>query len=164
MKKNVFAALMALFAFAAVSCAFQDKWPDTYEDLEWVEISRKEAARIWDGYDTVSMRHGPLTIWEKWIGTKPQKWIGCALEGDSYATAEASIVLLGIGRLTTFPDKEPDNSIFYMKKNDSSVIKIEHLPVNEMDEFKQEVYKDGWCVEKMTYRNFSSYDLFFIKY
>ena len=153
-----------LLAFAAVSCAFQDEWPDTYEDLEWVEISRDEAAQIWKSYDTVTMRHGPLTIWEKWMGTKPQKWIGCTLDGDSYETAEASIIALCVGHLTTFPAKEPDNSVFYMKKNDRSVIKIEHPPVDSSDDFTMEVYKDGWCVEKMTYRNFSSYDLFYIKY
>lgn len=162
LKCTVFVFL--LFSFSTVSCAMQDEWPQTYEDIEWTEISRSQASEIWESYDTSTMRHCNLVIWQKWIGLKAQKWTGCEINGSSYEDAQASVAMSLIGKITTRPENEVENAVFYMKKNDSSLIKIERMPEEGVDNCTIDIYKKGWCVVKKTYRDFSSYEFNYIEY
>jgi hypothetical protein len=163
-KINIFICLFAVLTFFP-SCAFQDEWPDTYEGIEWEEITQDQAIEIWKGYDTSSMRLGPLTIWQKWLGTSPQKWVGCTLVGDSYKEAEAEIALCTVGKLTTDPAKENENALFYRQKGNNRLVKIERSPLIATEDYELDIYKDGWAVVKNSYgASFSRYELFYIKY
>ena len=166
MEKLVRALILSFFmSLSLLSCAFQDNaMPELYEDVEWVEISRNEAVEIWQDYDTQTMRYGTLTIWQKWCGTKPQKFLGCAIEGDKYENAEGLMLSYCIGKLTVNPAEVDDTAVFYKKKGDSSIIKIEK-PVSETSEFNYlNVYKNGWCVISNHYSGLSSYEKLYIKY
>lgn len=158
------ALIFLILSLNFVSCAMQDEWPQTYDDIEWTEISRSQASEIWKTYDTSTMRHCDLVIWQKWIGLKPQKWSGCQISGSSYQDAQASVAASLIGKITTNPEEEEQNAVFYMKKNDTSLIKIERMPKEGVDNCTIDIYKNGWCVVKKTYRNFSSYEFNYIEY
>ena len=157
--------LSYVLALSLSSCAFQDdSMPDLYEDVEWVEIDKNEAVEIWKNYDTHTMRSGTLTIWQKWCGTKPQKFLGCSIDGDTYENAEGLMLSYCIGRLTVNPAEESENAVFYKMKDNTSIIKIEK-PVAGTDSFNYlDVYKDGWCIVKNKYNGVDSYEKLYIKY
>ena len=161
--------LLSLFlvSLCLVSCAFQSEWPEeyeSYENAEWEEITRDQAIQIWSSYDK-TMRDCSLTIWEKWMGTSPQKWTGGYIGGDTYESADGNIILLCIGNLTTDPANENDNAVFYRQKGNNSVIKIENSNGGAYN-YAMNIYKDGWAVVKKNYdaENFTGYEFYYIKY
>ena len=165
MKKSFILSALIILSLCLTACAVQDEWPEDYENIDWVEISRDQAIEIWKNYDTTTLRDCSITVWVKWIGLKPQKWTGGEVTGSSYEDAEGAYALAGIAPLTTNPEKEKDNAVFYMKRNDSSVVKIERPDSSKNDpEFRMNIYKDGWCVVEKWYREFSSYEFYFIEY
>lgn len=167
MKSKIILVISAFFSLALVSCAFQDqKMPDTYEtyeNVEWVEISRAEAVKISSTYDK-SMRYGTLTVWQKWFGTKPQKFVGCLIDGDSYERAEGMVVTMTIGRLTIDHEIANESALFFKMKGNNSVIKIEIPSDSDAEHYYLDIYKDGWCIVRNSYIGLGSYEKYFIKY
>ena len=163
--KKIFTALSIIFLLSVASCAVQDDFPETYDNINWVEISRDEAIEIWKTYDTTTVRHNDLTVWEKQLGKNAQKWSGAEIDASSYENASGIIGLADdIGNLTTNPSKEDETAHFFKKENDTSLIKIERIPEYADSNYTLDIYKDGWCVVKKIYRGFDGYNFYFIDY
>lgn len=145
----IISCILFFFLYSCSSSIYStDEFPNEDLQLEWEQISKDEAKKLFLSYQTEV--HEKATVYERYPGNKIRKFPDCTVEKNLDSTYNILIIQMTFS-VTLNLEELQDNFVYYKAKSDSSFIKMVPTEENSLDNMY--IYKDGWLVEQLVVNN-----------
>lgn len=150
----LFTALITLFTGCAplIMPADSDDYPSDYQNIEWVEITKDDAEKLFEGYSH-SKIHSKAELYTQLTYGDTSVIKLCKVKGDSYYEYYLDAHTYQIDNLTVNPadwNNFEHTLKFEKSKNNINLVKISYI-----EDFTEnyKIYENGWLKEQASITN-----------